>query len=365
MSIRIIHAADLHLDSPFEGLPADLARLRRAEQRRLPERIAALAAEKNAHLLLLAGDLLDGTYASEETCRVLAQTLSEVKIPVFIAPGNHDWFSRRSPYARMELPYNVHIFQTPGLRAVPLPELGVNIWGAGYNSNTCPPLLRGFRVPKQPGMKDILILHAEVGRGDSPYCPVTPEELAGSGFDYAALGHIHSFGGLRAAGNCRYAWPGCPEGRGFDECGVKGVLQVDLSDGGQCHAEFLPLGGREYRKLTVEAGEDAFSAVLHALSEDARRHIYRITLAGECAAAPDLPVLAKQLEDRCFALTLLDETRPARDLWDRTAEDTLTGAFLRRMRSRLNAAEDPEERALLLEAVRLGMAALEGREAAP
>ena len=76
-------------------------------------------------------------------------------------------------------------------------------------------------------------------------------------------------------------------------------------------------------------------------------------------------MLSKQLEDRCFALSLLDETRPARDLWDRTAEDTLTGAFLRRMRSRLNAAEDPEERALLLEAVRLGMAALEGREAAP
>ena len=67
---------------------------------------------------------------------------------------------------------------------------------------------------------------------------------------------------------------------------------------------------------------------------------------------------------RCFALTLLDETQPARDLWDRTAEDTLAGAFLRRMRVRLDSAEDLQERALILEAVRLGMAALEGREAA-
>ncbi len=363
--MRIIHAADLHLDSPFEGLSASKARLRRAEQRQLPERLAAVAAERKADLLLLAGDLLDGTSVSEETCRRLERTLSEVRIPVFIAPGNHDWFSRRSPYAKMSLPYNVHIFQTPTLRAIPLPELGVNVWGAGYNSNACPPLLRDLRVPKRPGMMDILVLHAEVGRAGSPYCPVTPEELERSGFDYAAFGHVHSFGGLRAAGDCHYAWPGCPEGRGFDECGVKGVLQIDLDRDGRCRSEFIPMGGREYRKLTVEAGEDAFSAVLNALPEDAKRHIYRITLAGECEQAPDLPVLEQMLADRCFDLTLTDETMPARDLWDRAGEDTLTGAFLREMRRRLGEADAEEERSLLLEAVRLGMAALEGREAVP
>lgn len=362
MTVRIIHAADFHLDSPFEGLGAAKARLRRAEQRLLLQRLADLTAERGADMLLLAGDLLDGAAASEETCSLLERTLTEVRIPVFIAPGNHDWFSRRSPYAKMSLPYNVFVFQTPSLRPVPLPELGVNVWGAGYNSNICPPLLRDFRVPKRPGLLDILVVHAEVGRTGSAYCSVTPEELGRSGFDYAALGHIHSFGGLRAAGGCHYAWPGCPEGRGFDECGEKGVLQIDLDDSG-CRAEFIPMGGREYRKLTVEAGEDALSAVLRALPEDAKRHIYRITLAGECESEPDLPVLLQMLEDRCFDLTLIDETTPARDLWDRAGEDTLAGAFLRRMHQRLQDAQDEEERSMLLEAVRLGMAALEGREA--
>ncbi len=59
---------------------------------------------------------------------------------------------------------------------------------------------------------------------------------------------------------------------------------------------------------------------------------------------------------------MTDETRPARDLWDKMREDTLTGAFLRRMRRRLDEAETDGERSLILEAVRLGVAALEGRE---
>ena len=361
MSIRIIHGADFHLDSPFEGLPAPKARLRRAEQRRLLERLSEEVRRRQADLLLLAGDLLDGACVSAETCRMLSQTLSEVKIPVFIAPGNHDWFSRRSPYAKADLPDNVHVFKTPSLERVYLPEPGINVWGAGYNSNVCPPLLRGFRARKTDGVPDVLVLHAEVGRPDSPYCPVTAEELAGSGMDYAALGHVHSFSGLRAAGNCRYAWPGCPEGRGFDECGQKGILQTDLSDG-DAVCTFIPLGGREYRKLTVEAGEDALSAVLSAIPEDSRRHIYQITLAGECAAAPDTETLARMLEERFFHLALVDATVPAADLWQRAEENTLAGAFLRRMRQRLEKADNEDERALLLEAVRLGMAALEDGE---
>jgi len=362
MSVRILHGADFHLDSPFEALPAPKARLRRAEQRQLLQRLGEETRRRKADLLLLAGDLLDGESASAETCRALEQTLSEVKIPVFLAPGNHDWFSRRSPYGKMELPFNVHIFQTPALTCVPLPELGVNVWGAGYNSNVCPPLLRDFHVPKTPGTLELLVLHAEVGRGDSSYCPVTSRELAQSGFDYAALGHVHSFSGLRTAGTCRYAWPGCPEGRGFDECGEKGIVQIDLASDGTCACEFIPMGGREYRKLTVEAGEDALSAVTAALPGDAKRHIYQITLAGESLRSPDLEVLGRMLSDRVFDLTLIDETRPARDLWDRAEEDTLTGAFLRRMRLRLDAAEGEAERTLILEAVRLGMAALEEGE---
>ena len=109
MSVRIIHAADLHLDSPFEGLDGDRAALRRAEQRALPEAIVRRCEEQKADILLLCGDLLDSGSIYTQTGEALLSALSRVHIPVFIAPGNHDWYSRRSPYARLAFPERVAV----------------------------------------------------------------------------------------------------------------------------------------------------------------------------------------------------------------------------------------------------------------
>lgn len=361
MSIRFLHGADFHLDSPFDGLSGEKAAVRRGEQRRLLERMGELARSWGVQLLLLSGDLLDSANAYGETGEQLQRVLSGLDIPVFLAPGNHDWYSRSCPYARLAFPENVHIFTRPQLEPVYLPDLGVRVWGAGYTDNACPPLLRGFRAEKKPGILDILVLHGEVGRPGSPYCPIGEEELAASGMDYAALGHVHTFSGLRRAGNCHYAWPGCPEGRGFDECGEKGIIRGEL-DGDGCRAEFVPMGGRRYQQLKVRAGEDPLRAVLAALPEDTRRDIYRIVLTGESAAAPDIPGILSALEGRFFHVTVRDETEPLRDLWARGEEDSLRGRFVSRMRRRWEQAESEEDRRVVTLALRAGLAAMEGRE---
>ena len=359
--IRIIHAADLHLDSPFESLDAEKASVRRSEQRALLERIAAEVNQRNADLLFLAGDLLDSGSAYAETGEALLAALGKVRVPVFIAPGNHDWYSRRSPYALLPFSDNVHIFRTPHLESVFLPELGARVWGAGYTSPSCEALLRGFHAPAEEGVTQLLVLHAEPGRADSPYCPVTEEELSQSGMRYAALGHIHLGSGLRRAGSCFYAWPGCPEGRGFDECGEKGILQIDI-DGETVKAGFIPTAVRRYEKLRVEPGADALAAIRAALPKDTADDVYKIILTGESFAAPDLAYLRQALERDFFALTFSDETVPPRDLWRRAGEDSLAGRFLRRMQRRIETAETEEEKKMLLRAVRCGIAALEGWE---
>ena len=359
--IRIIHAADLHLDSPFESLSTEKASVRRSEQRALLDRIAAEVNKRNADLLLLAGDLFDSGSAYAETGEALLASLQKVRVPVFIAPGNHDWYSRCSPYARLHFPDNVHIFRTPRLESVFLPELGARVWGAGYTSPSCEALLRGFHAPAEEGVTQLLALHAELGRPNSPYCPVTEAELAQSGIRYAAFGHVHLGSGLRRAGECFYAWPGCPEGRGFDECGEKGILQIDI-DGDSVQAEFIPTAARRYEKLRVEPGTDALAAIRAALPEHTAEDIYKIILTGESAAAPDLSYLRQALEREFFALTLADETIPPRDLWRRAEEDSLAGRFLRRMRQRIGTAQTDEERKILLQAARCGIAALEGWE---
>ena len=54
--LNIIHGADFHLDSPFSGLSPERAAQRRGEQRDLLTRLAQLAREKQADLVLLSGD---------------------------------------------------------------------------------------------------------------------------------------------------------------------------------------------------------------------------------------------------------------------------------------------------------------------
>ena len=256
MSVRILHAADLHLDSPFEALSGAQAAQRRREQRDLLRALPELARAHGAEIILLAGDLLDSGSPYPETAKALAETFAGCGAEVFLAPGNHDYYSAGAPYARLTFPENVHIFRTQRIEAIALPELGVRVWGAAFTDSRCPGLLRGFSVPKEPGVLDVLCMHAEVGNPASAYNPVSAADLAHSGLDYAAFGHTHRFGGVQRAGGTVYAWPGCMEGRGFDETGEKGVLLADVAEG-DVQAQFLPVPGRRYEILRVDVTDAA------------------------------------------------------------------------------------------------------------
>ena len=134
MILKVLHAADLHLDSPFEGLPAGKAAIRRAEQRQLLSRLAELAVKEDVDLVLLSGDLLDSDSSYYETGEELVRCLRQMPMPVFIAPGNHDPYTRRSPYARLRLPDNVHVFSENAIRGISLPELNAVVYGAAFPS---------------------------------------------------------------------------------------------------------------------------------------------------------------------------------------------------------------------------------------
>ena len=119
--LKLIHGADFHLDAPFSALPPDKARQRREEQRELLNRLVDLAEGEGADLVLLSGDLLDGGETYQETVEALSRALGQIRVPVFIAPGNHDWYGPRSPYAGTVWPDNVHIFTAPTVEGVELP----------------------------------------------------------------------------------------------------------------------------------------------------------------------------------------------------------------------------------------------------
>ena len=358
--IKLLHAADLHLDSPFSGLPSGKAAQRRQEQRELLGRLASLAEAEQVQLVLLAGDLFDSDSAFTETAEELVKALGSIAAPVFISPGNHDFYTSSSAYARLAFPENVHIFRENRIECVELPELNARVFGAAFTDQSCRGLLTGFSAEKKDGFTDIMCIHGELG-GDR-YDPITEDEIAASGMDYVALGHVHAESGLKRSGGTYYAWPGCPEGRGFDETGEKHVYITELGDG-ECSIKPVCIAARRCGILTADISDtEPAQAVEAVLAENAGIDCCRIILRGETAEAPDLAQLRRRFEDRFFSLQLRDETVLRRELWDRAGEDSLRGQFLIRLRSAYDAAKSDAERDKITQAVRWGLAALDKRE---
>ena len=359
--IKLLHAADLHLDSPFSGLSPEQAAARRKEQRELPAKLAELCRIHGCDALLLAGDVFDGESVAPETVEALLAAFAACPCPVFLAPGNHDPLSAASPYRTERWPVNVHIFASRAISPVELPEQHCRVFGAGFESAYESGLLGGFSAP-QDGWVNVMVLHGDALNPNSPYNAVTKEQIAASGLRYLALGHIHQSSGLLRAGHTAYAWPGCAMGRGFDELGQKGAYLGEVSDSG-VRLDFLPLHGRSYEILRVEAGDDALAAVTAALPEDTQNDIYRVILTGE-AEPVETAALQAALAPRFYALTIRDETRPRRALWEGAEEDTLRGLFLQALKAQYDAAQTEEDRRKIALAARCGCAAMDGREAA-
>lgn len=345
--MKIIHSADWHLDTPFTGHSGEaLATLRQA-QMELPGKVAALCKAEGCSLLLLSGDLFDGAH-SADSLRAVMQALEEAAVPVFISPGNHDFCRPDSPYLTAIWPKNVHIFTKPTIESIPLPALDCRVYGAGYQSMDCGPLLENFCISGQEACH-IAVLHGDPTQLNSPYCPITQTQAAASGLTYLALGHVHKAGSF-TAGDTLCGWPGCPMGRGNDESGEKGVYLVDTD---ARTLRFIPLDTPRFYDLEAEVTATPEEAVLSALPAVGNHHFYRITLTGECPPfdAPCLPQFPN--------LTIRDRTTPPADLWGCIQEDTLEGNFFRMLHE---AMENDEETATL--AAKISRKILDGQEVA-
>ena len=255
--MKLLHLADLHIGRRLNGLSL------MEDQRAMVEQVLVMA--QNCDAVLLCGDLFDKAQPNAESIRLVSDllvALSRLRKPVLAVSGNHD-----SPE---QVAYCRELLQTGGVYIAPpyegelvrhtlTDEYGpVHFWLLPFikPANVRPyfpevstyedavrAVLKG--APIDFSQRNVLLMHqfvsgASTCGSESPSLggldPIGAEAL--DGFDYVALGHLHSPQRLRGG---RVCYAGSPLKYSLDEANQKkAALLVTLGPKGALKAESLP-----------------------------------------------------------------------------------------------------------------------------
>ena len=227
--IKILHCADLHFDTPFKELTKEISQNSKEELLQVFKNIIDLTINEKVQVLLIAGDVFDNLTVNKNTLFFISNQLKRIEnVRVFISPGNHDPYNEKSFYKMINWPDNVYIFKGK-MQSKEIEELNLVVWGAGFNNNyEHEGLINEINIDKSK--INIMVIHGEIESGNSKneYNPIYLRDIEKTGIEYVALGHRHKFSGILKSGNTNYAYSGCPQGRGFDEEGERGIIIGDI-----------------------------------------------------------------------------------------------------------------------------------------
>lgn len=232
--MKLVHAADLHIDSPLRGLDryegAPVERLRGATRHAL-ENLVALCIEVRADVLLLAGDVFDGSWRDYSTGLFFAAQMTrlrEANIPVMLVRGNHD--AQSAVVKSLQLPANVTVFDHKKPQTVLLPKAQIAVHGQSFSEKIMSDDLAAKYPARVAGRFNVGLLHTSIdGReGHAPYAPTSLETLRSKGYDYWALGHVHAREVVSTDPYIVYS--GNLQGRHARETGPKGASIVTVDE---------------------------------------------------------------------------------------------------------------------------------------
>lgn len=249
--MRFIHAADIHLDSPLQGLeayPGAPAERLRIATRQAFDRVVQIAIEERVDFLIISGDLFDTEVKDFHAALAAAEQLRKLDragIPVYLILGNHD--SREEMIRHVPWPANVTLFDHKRPHTVRHATLPVALHGMSYpKREVTENLVPGYPAPVA-GCFNIGLLHTNVGGNSrhAAYAPCSVEELVAKGYDYWALGHVHEHEVLHQQPHVVYS--GNTQGRHAREVGRKGCLLVTVDE--QSHG--YEISDVEFRETAI------------------------------------------------------------------------------------------------------------------
>ena len=354
--MKLIHTADLHLGSKIESkFPIDKSKQRRAELRNSFSRMIERAKELGAEAILIAGDAFDTVPATPEDADFFFGAIkANPDLTFLFLHGNHD--------AGVPLPNDLPNLFAFGDEWKTWQADGVAVSGIEMTRGNCASLYESFAPI--PGKVNIVTLHG--APGSSPAVgTVVLSKLADRGIDYLALGDYHGLKTDKLDAKGVWAYPGCPEGRGFDEPGEKGFLLLTVENGA-VKVDFIPHACRTLRVIDCDlagvSGEyDAIETARRAIADVDPKDPIRLNLVG--AVGFDRTNLAHNAEARLnedgrrFFVSVKDKTVAALDLDEIRGELSLRGEFLRLLDVK-EGLSDEDKNAIL----ELGLRATAGQD---
>lgn len=368
--VKIVHTADLHFYTPFNEVDDKQRAINKEELKEVFKNIINFCKEKQVDILLLAGDIFDNLTLNRETIYFLENVFNNIKeTRVFISPGNHDPYNNNSFYKLIKWPENVYIFKDK-LEKVYIKELETNVWGAAFNEKYVrESLIRGFSQNNKE--INIMAIHGEISSSSegNEYNPITLKDIKESGMDYIALGHRHNFSGVLKEGNTFYSYSGCPQGRGFDETGDKGIIYGYVSKGA-VELSFIKTCKRNYEEVYVDISnlfgyEEVIKKILDVIKEEDRKNnLYKIILKGEVSEKFHIEekVLKSKLVKDFYFCKVVDKTSIALDIKELSKGYSVKSIFVKNLLKKLQEAKTDEEKDIIKMALKIGVSSLSEAE---
>lgn len=339
--MRFIHIADTHLGmQPDKEYPWSEARER--ENRESFVRIIELCRKEEPELLLIAGDLFHHQPLAREMKDVDSLFASIPKTRVVIIAGNHDYISSVSRYNEHEWPENVTFFMKEELESVYFEDLNVEVYGLSFcHRQIHAPLFKGVH-PANRDHINILLMHG----GEQANLPIDRNELAASGFNYIACGHLHT--PIDITPTMRYC--GSLEPLEKNSVGERGYIKGTIDEDGRVESEFVASSIRQYFKPVVTVNHDTTqlkleSEIAEIIAENGRDNIFTFFIRGR--RDPEIRFDTETLKLKGNVLDVEDETVPDYDIEKLREENgtNLLGEFITHIES-CNEEEEIKRKAL-------------------
>ena len=399
--VRLIHTADLHLDSAFSSrFSKEEAEERRRNLLIAWNKLLQYGIERKVQAILISGDLFDSPVVSRSTMEIFLSSIRKnPEISFFYLRGNHD--TKNTFRFRDDLPKNLFLFSKEGKKyrlKEKLVLLGQEFYGTERRSEFpeesygTESLLELQEEPEElveeellsPSSSqgavqsiwnlkeedcNILMLHGALREGGPEVQNeqgISLKQLSRYPIHYLALGHIHKREEGKY-GSLNYIYPGCLQGRGFDEEGEKGFYYLEIEEETkEIKAEFVPLKEGAFRIITLFLSEedgtlDAEEKIRESLKKEGvdAKDSLRIILKGEKRAGEErnLRYLEKQLEEEYAYIEVKEETKLKLRKEEFIHEKGLKGEFLRMVSESESLSEEEKEKLMIL-----GIGLLQGEE---